>query len=97
MSGLKWRELKNKDPSDKKVIAILPGSRKSEINHHSKPLADFINTYKKQNPDVEIILALIKSDLSGELKQLSKIKVIYDSTKVLASSGWLLWHPEQQH
>ena len=74
---------------DKKVIAILPGSRKSEILHHSKPLADFINIYKKQNPDVEIILALNKkSDLLGELKQLSKkIKVIYDSTqKILASS-----------
>ena len=70
------------------MIAILPGSRKSEINHHSKPLADFINTYKKKNPDVEIILALNKeSDLLGELKQLSKkISVIYDSTqKVLAS------------
>ena len=80
-------------PSDKKVIAILPGSRKSEINHHSKPLADFINTYKKQNPDVEIILALNKeSDLSSELKQLSKkIKVIYDSTKeVLASSDLVI-------
>ena len=75
-------------PLDKKVIAILPGSRKSEIFHHSKPLADFINTYKKQNADEEIILALNKeSDLLGELKQLSKkISVIYDSTqKVLAS------------
>ena len=56
-------------PLDKKVIAILPGSRKSEINHHSKPLADFINTYKKQNADVEIVLALNKeSDLLGVLK-----------------------------
>ena len=75
-------------PLDKMVIAVLPGSRKSEIFHHSKPLADFINTYKKQNPDVEIILALNKeSDLLGELKLLSKkISVIYDSTqKVLAS------------
>ena len=75
-------------PLDKKVIAILPGSRKSEIFHHSKPLADFINTYKKQNADEEIILALNKeSDLLGELKQLSKkISVVYDSTqKVLAS------------
>ena len=70
------------------MIAILPGSRKSEIYHHSKPLSDFINIYKKQNPDVEIILALNKeSDLLGELKLLSKkISIIYDSTqKVLAS------------
>ena len=75
-------------PLDKKVIAILPGSRKSEIKHHSKPLADFINAYKKKNTNVEIILALNKeSDLSGELKQLSKkICIIYDSSqKVLAS------------
>ena len=75
-------------PLDKKVIAILPGSRKSEINHHSKPLVDFINLYKKQNADVEIILALNKkSDLFGELKKLSKkINIIYDSTqRVLAS------------
>jgi lipid-A-disaccharide synthase len=74
-------------PLDKKIIAILPGSRKSEINHHSKPLADFINKYKKENSNVEIILALNKeSDLLGELKELSKkINVIYNSTqKVLA-------------
>ena len=53
-----------------------------------RPLADFINTYKNQNADVEIILALNKeSDLLGDLKHLSKkISVIYDSTqKVLAS------------
>ena len=75
-------------PLNKMVIAILPGSRKSEIFHHSKPLTDFINIYKKQNPDAEIILALNKeSDLLGELKLLSKkINIIYDSTqKVLAS------------
>ena len=75
-------------PLNKMVIAILPGSRKSEIFHHSKPLTDFINIYKKQNPDAEIILALNKeSDLLGELKPLSKkINIIYDSSqKVLAS------------
>ena len=74
-------------PLNKKIIAILPGSRKSEINHHSKPLADFINKYKKENSNVEIILALNKeSDLLGELKEISKkINVIYNSTqKVLA-------------
>ena len=74
-------------PLDKKIIAILPGSRKSEINHHSKSLAEFINAYKNENSDVEIILALNKeSDLLGELKKLSKkIRVVYNSTqKVLA-------------
>lgn len=74
-------------PSDKEVIAILPGSRKSEIKHHDKPLADFINKYKKDNPNAEIILALNKeSDLSGELRKLSKtIRVIFNTTqKVLA-------------
>ena len=65
----------------------MPGSRKSEIKHHSKPIADFIDTYKNENPDAEIILALNKeSDLLGELKKLSKkIRVVYNSTqKVLA-------------
>ena len=85
----KVKELRKKFgiSSEKKIIAILPGSRKSEINHHSKPLADFINQYKKENSDVEIIVALNKeSDLQGELKELSKkINVIYNSTqKVLA-------------
>ena len=74
-------------PLNKEVIAILPGSRKSEIKHHDKPLADFINKYKKYNPDTEIILALNKeSDLTGELKELSKtIRVTFNTTqKVLA-------------
>ena len=73
--------------SKKEVIAILPGSRKSEIKHHDKPLSDFINKYKQDHPDTEIILALNKeTDLSGELKKLSKsIRVIFNSTqKVLA-------------
>tara|TARA_B100000035_G_scaffold207438_1_gene177439 strand:+ start:170 stop:1285 length:1116 start_codon:yes stop_codon:yes gene_type:complete len=74
-------------PLEKKIVAILPGSRKSEIYHHSKPLADFISKYKKENSDVEIIVALNKeSDLQGELNELSKkINVIYSSSqKVLA-------------
>ena len=74
-------------PLEKKIVAILPGSRKSEINHHSKPLADFVSKYKKENPDVEIVVALNKeSDLLGELNKLSnKINVIYNSSqKVLA-------------
>ena len=73
---------------DKKVIAILPGSRKSEIKHHAKPISDFVNKYKKKNPDDEIILALNKkSDLLGGLEKLSKtIRVVYDSShKILAS------------
>ena len=89
INDLNEKELRKKFgiSSEKKIIAILPGSRKSEINHHSKPLADFINQYKKENSDVEIIVALNKeSDLQGELKELSKkINVIYNSTqKVLA-------------
>ena len=74
-------------PANREVVAILPGSRKSEIKHHDKPLADFINKYKKDNPDTEIILALNKeSDLTGQLKKLSKtIRVLFNnSQKVLA-------------
>ena len=72
---------------NKEIIAILPGSRKSEIKHHDKPLSDFIKKYKKENPDTEIVLALNKkSDLLGQLEKLSgNIKVIFDSSQKVLS------------
>ena len=73
--------------TEKEIIAILPGSRQSEIKHHNKPLSDFINDYVNENPETEIILALNKkSDLFGELAKLSnKIKVIFNSTQKVLS------------
>ena len=72
---------------NKEIIAILPGSRKSEIKHHGGPLSDFIKRYTKNNPDAEIVLALNKkSDLFGQLEKLSRnIKVIFDSTQKVLS------------
>ena len=73
---------------NKKIIAILPGSRKSEIKHHEKPLIDFINKYKLEDPNLEIILALNKeSDLSeGFKKNEKKFKIIFNKTqKVIAA------------
>ena len=74
--------------SEKKIIAILPGSRNSEIKHHEGPLIDFISKYKKVSPDAEIILALNKrSDLTEKLKKtLKDYSVVFnDSQKVLAA------------
>ena len=73
--------------TEKEIIAILPGSRQSEIKHHNKPLSDFINDYVNENPETEIILALNKkSDLFGDLAKLSnKIKVIFNSTQKVLS------------
>ena len=73
---------------EKKIIAILPGSRKSEIKHHDKALVEFIEMYKKENPETLIILALNKeSDLQGGLKEISKeIEVVFNNTQnVLAA------------
>ena len=72
----------------KKIIAILPGSRKSEIKHHDKALVEFIEIYKKENPETLIVLALNKeSDLQGGLKEISKeIEVVFNNTQnVLAA------------
>ena len=75
-------------PIEKKIIAILPGSRKSEIKHHDKALVEFIEMYKKENPETLIVLALNKeSDLQGGLKEISKeIEVVFNNTQnVLAA------------
>ena len=74
--------------TEKKIIAILPGSRKSEIKHHDKALVEFIEIYKKENPETLIVLALNKeSDLQGGLKEISKeIEVVFNNTQnVLAA------------
>ena len=72
---------------NKKIIAILPGSRKSEIKHHEKPLIDFINKYNLEDPNLEIILALNKeSDLSEGFKNTKGLKIIFNKTqKVIAA------------
>ena len=79
---------KNFNISDqKKVIAILPGSRKSEIKYHGRPLIDFINLYKKGNEDSEIVLALNKlEDMPEIFKGIKdKIKIIFGETQEVLS------------
>ena len=73
---------------EKKIIAILPGSRKSEIKPDCVVIVEFIEMYKKENPETLIILALNKeSDLQGGLKEISKeIEVVFNNTQnVLAA------------
>ena len=79
---------KNFNISDqKKVIAILPGSRKSEIKYHGRPLIDFINLYKKGNEDSEIVLALNKlEDMPEIFKGIKdKIKIVFGETQKVLS------------
>ncbi|RCL41677.1 MAG: lipid-A-disaccharide synthase [Gammaproteobacteria bacterium] len=70
-------------PKQKKVIAILPGSRKSEIKYHEGPLIDFINLYKKDNEDTEIVLALNKlEDMPKNFIEIKdKIKIVFGETQ----------------
>ena len=70
---------------NKKIIAILPGSRKSEIKHHEKPLIDFINKYKLEDPNLEIILALNKESDLSEGQNTKGLKIILIKLKRIAA------------
>lgn len=53
----------------KKIIAIMPGSRPAEIQHHTRRILDGVRLFQKQNPDCAFIIpaanAKIHDILSG--------------------------------
>jgi lipid-A-disaccharide synthase len=53
-------------PQDKPVLAVLPGSRRSEVSRLSAPFMATAAWLKKQQPDLAVAVALA-SDATGEL------------------------------
>ncbi len=65
---------------DKKVVALLPGSRPSEINRHRVLIMQVAEKIHKQFPDVQIVVPLV-SDTGLSVKFPGYITVLYDRAR----------------
>ena len=57
---------------EKKFIALLPGSRQSEIKNHLKILEDLAKIYSSSKPNYQFILSLTNDNLISEEKYLEE-------------------------
>ena len=57
---------------EKKFIALLPGSRKSEIKNHLQILEDLAKIYSSSNPNYQFILSLTKDNSTSEEKYIEE-------------------------
>ena len=65
---------------DKKIIALLPGSRPAEINRHEHLIIEIAGKIHNQFPDVQIVVPLVSgTNLSNNLPEY--ISVLYDRTR----------------
>ena len=65
--------------SEKKIVALLPGSRKMELEKIVPVMAEVV----KSNPDAQFVVAAVKNlpeNLYQPLKEISNVKFVYDST-----------------
>jgi len=65
--------------SDRKVVALLPGSRKQELRMIIPVMADVV----KQNPSFQFVVAAVKNlneELYESLKPLQNVKFVYEET-----------------
>jgi lipid-A-disaccharide synthase len=70
---------KNGLENSKKIVALLPGSRKMELKRMIPVMADVANL----NKDYQYVVAAVKTlpeNLYGPLKKIPSVKFVYDST-----------------
>lgn len=68
----------------KKIVALLPGSRKMELKRMVPLMADVV----KKNPDYQFVVAAVsnlREELYGELKNVPNVKFVYDASYDLLS------------
>ncbi len=66
---------------NKPLVALLPGSRRNEMERHVRPLLDAINTLKQKQPDIQFVLAGLSSLSKAyyqPFSQLENVKIIHD-------------------
>jgi len=71
--------VKNSISSEKKIIALLPGSRKMELRRMGSVMAEVA----RANPEYQFVVAAVKSlpdELYASFKSISNVKFVYDST-----------------
>ena len=64
--------------SKKIYIALLPGSRKSELKNHLKILEKVASSYYSSNPNYHFIIALTEENPISEDRYLKKRKYFFD-------------------
>lgn len=75
-------------PADVAVIALLPGSRRGEIERHARLMADTAAWLRSQRPDCRLVMLLahkrhesLVRDLAGELLDRAAVEVIPERTR----------------
>ena len=86
----KYKDHLNLDRS-KTYVALLPGSRDSEIKKHIDDLLSMVSHYKNHNPKIKFILALTKNSrkycFEEKMKELDNLSIFYDDTKNVLSAS----------
>ena len=86
----KYKDKLNLDKS-KVHVALLPGSRDSEIKKHINDLVSLVEHYQSRNPRLKFILALTKNskkyDFDEKLKDLNNLSILYDDSKNILSAS----------
>ena len=86
----KYKDHLNLDRS-KTHVALLPGSRDSEIKKHTDDLLSMVSHYKNHNPKIKFILALTKNSrkycFEEKMKELDNLSIFYDDTKNVLSAS----------
>lgn len=70
---------KNNLSTDKPIVALLPGSRKMELNRVIPLMTELV----KRNSDYQFVVAAVKTlpeELYQSLKEISSVKFVYEST-----------------
>jgi len=72
-------------------IALLPGSRDSEIKKHINDLLSLVEYYKNHNSRLKFILALTKNSkkfgFEEKLNELDNLSILYDDSKNILSAS----------
>ena len=70
---------KNDLITDKKIVALLPGSRKLELQRMIPVMAEVVH----QNPDYQFVVAAVKNlseELYAPIREITSVKFVYEST-----------------
>ncbi len=65
----------------KPLVALLPGSRRNEMDKHTQPLLDAISLLSQEQPDIQFVLAGLSSmsdSYYAHFYQLENVKIVRD-------------------
>ncbi len=66
----------------KPVLALLPGSRRNELERHTRPMLEAIDLLKQKRPDIQFVLAglsALDESYYEPFSQLENVTIIHDS------------------